>query len=162
MKKLFILTLVLCLAALPVMAETATDAITSASVADYYADGILTGDDLMNAINSYTGFYAIGSVNADGTPNIGFYIYGCVKIDEKYYLQLGLAPNQTTANIDNGSELFAMYAALPAEGATYPTSGARMTLAKVTDEALLAELFKNAPEGFTPMYYEIVSVRSLG
>ena len=65
MKKLFILTLVLCLAALPVMAETATDAITSASVADYYADGILTGDDLMNAINSYTGFYAIGSVNAD-------------------------------------------------------------------------------------------------
>ena len=162
MKKLFILTLVLCLAALPVMAETATDAITSASVADYSADGILTGDDLMNAINSYTGFYAIGSVNADGTPNIGFYIYGCVKIDEKYYLQLGLAPNQTTANIDNGSELFAMYAALPAEGATYPTSGARMTLAKVTDEALLAELLKNAPEGFTPMYYEIVSVRSLG
>ena len=162
MKKLFILTLVLCLAALPVMAETATDAITSASVADYYADGILTGNDLMNAINSYTGFYAIGSVNADGTPNIGFYIYGCVKSEEKYYLQLGLAPNQTTANIDNGSELFAMYAALPAEGATYPTSGARMTLAKVTDEALLAELLKNAPEGFTPMYYEIVSVRSLG
>ena len=162
MKKTLILVLILCLAALPVMAETTPDAVSSASLADYYADGILTGDDLMNAINSYTGFYAIGSVNSDGTPNIGFYIYGCIKIEDKYYLQLGLAPNQTTANVDNGSELFAMYAALPAEGATYPTSGARMTLTKVTDEALLEELLKTAPQGFTPMYYEIVAVRSLG
>ena len=162
MKKTLILILVLCLAVLPVMAETAADAVTSASVADYYADGMLTGDDLMNAINSYTGFYAIGSVNPDGTPNIGFYIYGCVKVGDKYYLQLGLAPNQTTANVDNGSELVAMYAALPAEGASYPTSGARMTLKKVTDEALLEELLKSAPQGFAPMYYEIVAVRSLG
>ena len=99
MKKFLILTLVLCLAALPVLAETvAPDAVTSASVADYYASGMLTGDDLMNAINSYTGFYAVASVNPDGTPNIGFYIYGCVKVEDKYYLQLGLAPNQTTAN----------------------------------------------------------------
>ena len=163
MKKFLMLVLILCLAALPVMAETAeTDAVTSASVADYYADGMLSGDDLMNAINSYTGFYAIGSVNPDGTPNIGFYIYGCVKVEDKYYLQLGLAPNQTTVNVDNGSELVAMYAALPAEGATYPTSGARMTLKKVTDEALLEELLKSAPQGFAPMYYEIVAVRSLG
>ena len=162
MKKTLILILVLCLAVLPVMAETAADAVTSASVADYYAAGMLTGDDLMNAINSYTGFYAVASVNPDGTPNLGFYIYGCVKVEDKYYLQLGLAPNQTTANVDNGSELVAMYGALPAEGATYPTSGARMTLAKVTDEALLAELLKSAPQGFTPMYYEIVAVRSLG
>ena len=162
MKKTLILILVLCLAVLPVMAETATDAVTSASVADYYADGMLSGDDLMNAINSYTGFYAVCSVNPDGTPNVGFYIYGCVKVGDKYYLQLGLAPNQTTANVDNGSELVAMYAALPAEGATYPTSGARMTLKKVTDEALLEELLKSAPQGFAPMYYEIVAVRSLG
>ena len=162
MKKTLILILVLCLAVLPVMAETAADAVTSASVADYYADSMLSGDDLMNAINSYTGFYAVASVNPDGTPNLGFYIYGCVKVEDKYYLQLGLAPNQTTANVDNGSELVAMYGALPAEGATYPTSGARMTLAKVTDEALLAELLKSAPQGFTPMYYEIVAVRSLG
>ena len=92
----------------------------------------------------------------------GFYVYGCVKVGDSYYLQLCLAPNQTTANVDNGSELVAMYAALPAEGATYPTSGARMTLKKVTDEALLEELLKSAPQGFTPMYYEIVAVRSLG
>ena len=162
MKKTLILILVLCLAVLPVMAETAADAVTSASVADYYADGMLSGDDLMNAINSYTGFYAVASVNPDGTPNLGFYIYSCVRLGDAYYLQLGLAPNQTTANVDNGSELVAMYAALPAEGATYPTSGARMSLKQVTDEALLAELIKSAPEGFSPMYYEIVAVRSLG
>ena len=118
MKKILTMILVLSLAVLPALAETAVDAVSSASVADYYAAGILTGDDLMNAINSYSGFYAIGSVNADGTPNIGFYIYGCIKIEDKYYLQLGLAPNQTTANIDNGSELYAMYAALPGEGET--------------------------------------------
>ena len=35
MKKTMILILVLCLAVLPVMAETAADAVTSASVADY-------------------------------------------------------------------------------------------------------------------------------
>ena len=163
MKKFLAAILMLCLFALPALAETAeTDAVSSASVADFYADGILTGDDLMNAINAYSGFYAVASVNADGTPNLGFYIYGCVKVEEKYYLQLGLSPNQTTANVDNGSELVAMYAALPEEGATYPTSGARMTLTKVTDDALLEELLKTAPEGFTPMYYEITSVRSLG
>ena len=66
MKKMLIMILALCLAVLPVMAETtAPDAVTSASVADYYGDGILTGDDLMNAINSYTGFYAVASVNPD-------------------------------------------------------------------------------------------------
>ena len=145
---------------MPALAET--DAITSASVSDFYADGILTGDDLMNAINAYSGFYAVASVNPDGTPNLGFYIYSCVKIDDVYYLQLGLSPNQTTDNVDAGSELVAMYAALPAEGSTYPTSGARMTLSKVTDEALLEELLKAAHQGFTPMYYEVTSVRSLG
>jgi hypothetical protein len=160
MRKLLILALALCLATLPALAEA--DAVTSASVNDFYSDGILEGDDLMNAINAYSGFYAVASVNPDGTPNLGFYIYGCVKVEDKYYLQLGLSPNQTTANVDAGSELIAMYAALPEEGATYPTSGARMSLSKVTDETLLEELLKTAPQGFTPMYYEITAIRSLG
>ena len=162
MKKFFLFALILCMAALPALAEAEPDAVTSASVADFYADGMLEGDDLMNAINAYTGFYAVASVNPDGPPNLGFYIYGCVKVEESYYLQLGLSPNQTTANVDAGSELVAMYAALPAEDATYPTSGARMTLKKVEDEDLLATLLESAPQGFTPMYYEITAVRSLG
>ena len=160
MKKLLALTLVLCLFALPVLAEPAEDVFTSASVNNFY--GKIEGDELMNAINSYSGFYAVATVNPDGTPNIGFFIYGCVKLEETYYLQLGLSPNQTTANIDNGSEVVAMYGQLPAEGATYPTSGARLSLKKVEDEAVLAKLLETAPQGFQPMYYEITAVVPIG
>ena len=88
MKKALVIALILCLTAMPALAET--DAVTSASIADFYADGILTGDDLMNALNSYTGFYAVASVNPDGTPNLGFYIYGCVKVEDSYYLRLNV------------------------------------------------------------------------
>ena len=101
------------------------------------------------------------TVGEDGSPLSGFFIYSCVKAGDTYYLQLGLAPNQTTANIDNGSEVKAMYAPVPAEG-TYPLTGARLMLKKVTDEALLAELLTNAPAGFSPMYYEVTEVLPLG
>ncbi|MBR1686328.1 MAG: hypothetical protein IJ708_14430 [Clostridia bacterium] len=165
MKKLFALVLALCLFALPVLAEDALDSLSSASLADFYGDFGLAGDDLMNAINSYNGFFAIASVNPDGTPNVGFYIFSCVKLDDTYYLQLGLAPNQTTANIENGSSLMAMYASAPVlegEGAVpYATVGARMQLEKVTDADTIAALKEIAPQG-TEMFYEIVAVRSLG
>ena len=142
-------------------AET-TDAVTTASVANYY--GALTGDELMNAINSYTGFYAVASVNPDGTPNIAYFVYGMQKIGDVYYVQLGINPNQTTANIENGSELMAMYGALPAADAQLmtATNGAKMVLKKVDDEEILAELLKTAPEGYTPMYYEVIETRPLG
>ena len=159
MKKLAVLFLASLLLLAAASAET-PDAVASASVNSFY--GGMTGDDLMNAINSYTGFYSISSVNPDGTPNVAFFIYGMAKAGDKYYVQLGISPNQTTANIENGSALMAMYAAIPAEGATYPTTGARMLLKKVEDEALLAELLKNAPEGYTPMYYEVTETRPLG
>ena len=162
MKKLLILVLALCLISLPALGEAA-DAVTSASVADFYGAAALTGDDLMNSINAYNGFFAVASVNADGTPNIGFYIYSMVKLDDVYDLQLGLAPNQTTANIDNGSALMAMYAAVPAgEGAKpYATAGARMALEKVTDADLIAALKAIAPQQ-TEMFYKVVGVRPLG
>ena len=152
----------LCLLVLPVMAEE-TDVFTSASVANFYEAAGMSGDDLMNSINAYNGFFAIASVNPDGTPNIGFYIFSCVKLNDTYYLQLGLAPNQTTANIENGSALMAMYAPVPAgEGAMpYATAGARMNLEKVTDEATIAALKELAPQQ-TEMFYEIVLVRPLG
>ena len=162
MKKLLLLVLALCMVTLPALSEP-VDAVTSASVADFYGSAALTGDDLMNSINAYNGFFAIASVNADGTPNVGFYIYSMVKLDDEYYLQLGLAPNQTTANIENGSALMAIYAAVPAgEGAMpYATAGARMALEKVTDEALIEVLKTIAPQQ-TAMFYKVVGVRPLG
>ena len=163
MKKLIALLMILCLLPMSAFAEGEADAFTSASVADFYGAAGLTGDDLMNSINAYNGFFAIASVNPDGSPNIGFYSYSCVKLEDAYYLQLGLAPNQTTANIENGSKLMAMYAAVPAgEGAMpYATSGARMQLEKVTDEATIAALKEIAPQG-TEMFFAITEVRSLG
>ena len=55
-----------------------------------------------------------------------------------------------------------MYAALPAEGTNYPTSGARMSLKKVEDETLIETLLQMAPQGYNPMFYEVTAVRSLG
>ena len=159
MKKLAPVLLALALLVTAASAEQA-DAVASASVNNFY--GGIEGDALMDAVNSYTGFYAVASVNPDGTPNLAFFIYGMVKADGKYFVQLGISPNQTTANIENGSAIVAMYAALPAEGATYPTAGARMTLRKVEDEALLAKLLESAPQGYTPMYYEVTEVRPIG
>ena len=119
MKRILSLTLALCLLALPVLAEPAADAFTTASVYNFY--GKIEGDELLNAINSHSGFYAVSTVNPDGTPNIAFFIYSCVKLDGTYYLMLGLNPNQTTANIDNGSEVAAMYGQLPADMETVET-----------------------------------------
>ena len=77
MKKFMILALALCLAALPALAEA--DAVTSASVNDFYADGMLSGDELMDAINSISGSYVLSTVNEDGTPQVGFYIFSMAK-----------------------------------------------------------------------------------
>lgn len=158
MKKLACAILALMLMTLPALGE-AVDAVSSASTV-YYFDGI-SGDDLMNAINSYSGFYAVASVNADGTPNIGFFVYAMVKLEDSYYLQLGLSPNQTTVNIDNGSKLMAMYGLSP-EAYPYASVGARMYLDRVEDEATLTALSAFSPAGFTPLYYKVNKVVPMG
>ena len=90
MKRFLLLVLALCLFISCCFAEEGTDTITSASVVDYYGTA-LEGDELMNAINSFTGFYAVTTVNPDGTPLTGFFIYSCVKDEDgNYYLGLGL------------------------------------------------------------------------
>ena len=163
MKKILsVLLACVLLASCAFAAAEAVDTVTTASVANYY--GALAGDELMEAINSNSGFYAVASVNPDGTPNIAYFIYNMRKLGDTYYIQLGINPNQTTANIDNGSALIAMYGALPAADAQLATatSGAKMVLKKVEDEATLAELLKTAPEGYTPMYYEVTETRPIG
>ena len=155
-----LLALALCL---PFAAFAETDAVSSASVNDFYASAALTGDDLMNAINSFSGFYLVSTTNPDGTPNSAYFIYSMVKSGDKYYLQLGLAENQSKANLlANGCGL-AVYAATPSneEGAKlYAVSGARITFTAVTDEAVLAELSKDAREG--TLFFEVTAVRPLG
>ncbi len=157
------LMLALCLCFSAALAEGETDAVSSASVADFYGQYGLSGDELMNALNSFSGTYLLSTVNPDGTPNCAFFIYGCVKLDDKYYAQLGLAENQSRQNILRTGEAVAVYAANPtgeADAKPFAVAGARMTLKVVTDEELLSKL--NTAGSETVIFAEMVEVKPLG
>lgn len=161
MKKL-VLALMIALSLLG-CAALAEDAVSSASVSDSFAQFALTGDDLMNAINTFSGTYVVTTVNPDGTPNAAYFIFSMVKHGEDYYLQLGLAENQSKANLNAGSKGVAVYAANPtgAEGApAYSVSGARIWFEALEDEAIAAELAAGARPGAA--FYKITAVRPLG
>ena len=162
MKK-FIALLLCLLMVLPVaaLAEETVDAFTSASVANYYGAYGLTGDDLMNAVNSQSGCYLVCTTNPDGSPNAGYFIFAIKKLNDKYYLQLGLAPNQSSANLNANGEGLAVYAANPVEGAKpYAVSGARIRFAAIEDQAVIDALMLDARQG--AMFFEIVDVQPLG
>ena len=161
MKKL-VLALMIALSLLG-CAALAEDVVSSASVSDSFAQFALTGDDLMNAINTFSGTYVVTTVNPDGTPNAAYFIFSMVKHGEDYYLQLGLAENQSKANLNAGSKGVAVYAANPtgAEGApAYSVSGARIWFEALEDEAIAAELSAGARPGAA--FYKITAVRPLG
>ena len=161
MKKLvLVLMIALFLLGSAAMAE---DVVSSASVSNSFAQFALTGDDLMNAINTFSGTYVVTTVNPDGTPNAAYFIFSMVKHGEEYYLQLGLAENQSKANLNAGSKGVAVYAANPtgAEGApAYSVSGARIWFEALEDEAIAAELAAGARPGAA--FYKITAVRPLG
>ena len=129
-------------------AALAEDAVSSASVADFYGQAALTGDDLMNAINSFSGFYLVTTTNPDNSPNAAFFVFGMVKHEDHYYVQLSLAENQSRSNLLANGEGVAVYAATPSseEGAKpFATSGARIRFKAITDEAVAAALAACAP-----------------
>ena len=162
MKKLIALLLCLMMV-LPVaaLAEETVDTFTSASVANFYGDYGLVGDDLMNAVNSQSGCYIVNTTNPDGSPNAGYFIFAIKKLDDKYYLQLGLAPNQSKLNLEANGEGLAVYAANPVEGAKpYAVSGARIRFVAIQDQAVIDALMADARQG--AMFFEIVDVQPLG
>ncbi len=161
MKKIVALFLALMMVlSVAALAETA-DVFTSASVANFYADYALTGDALMEAVNSQSGCYIVNTTNPDGSPNAGYFIFAIKKLNDKYYIQLGLAPNQSKTNLETNGEGLAVYAALPAADAKqYCVSGARFYFEAIQDQAVMDELLKDARQG--AMFYEIVEVLPLG
>jgi len=163
MKLRFLSLLLAIVLIIPSGVAFATDAVSSASVADYYGDSALTGDELMNAINSFSGFYVVSTTNPNGTPCSAYFIFSMVKHEEKYYLQLGLAENQSKANLEANGLGMAVYAATPSteEGAKpYAVSGARINFQKIENQAILDALQASANEG--AMFFEITEIRSLG
>ena len=145
--------------------ETGTEeveAVTHASVTDYYGDFGLSGDALMDAVNTPAGSYVIATVNEDGTPQLGFFVYSMMKEGDTYYLALGLAENQTRENLERTGEAMAIYAANPGKDADaqYAVSGARMSLKLVTDEKLAEKL--NTAGYDTTMFCEVEWAKPLG
>lgn len=162
MKRIFALVLVLCLfAALPASMET--DAFTSASVTDHYGAFALTEEALLTAVNSQTGFYLVATTNPDGSPNAGYFIFGMKELNGKYYVQLGLAENQSKQNILRDKQGVAVYAATPGTGAEdkpYAVSGARIRFVMIEDEDLIKELAGDSQ--YTPIFAEVTEVLPLG
>ncbi len=142
------------------VASPSADAFTSASVSNYYAQYALTGDDLMNAVNGQTGTYIVCTVNPDGTPNAAYFIFAIKKLNDKYYIQLGLADNQSKANLESTGIGLAIYAANPIEGMTYTVAGARFYFEAIEDQAVVDELMKDARQG--AMFFEITEILPLG
>ena len=141
------------------VASPSADAFTSASVANYYAQFALTGDDMMTSVNGQAGFYLICTTNPDGSPNAGVFIFAIKKLNDKYYIQLGLAENQTKANLEAAGEGLAVYAVMTADK-PYAVSGARMYFETIADQAIVDELMKDARQG--AMFFEITEVLPLG
>ena len=163
MKKIVALLLVLVMSlSMVAMAESkspAADVFTSASVSNYYAQYAMEGDALMEAVNSQAGFYLICTTNPDGSPNAGVFIFAVKKLNDKYYIQLGLAENQTKANLEQTGIGLAVYAAVPADK-PYAVGGARFYFEAIEDQAVVDELMKDARQG--AMFFEITEVLPLG
>ena len=142
--------------------EKEFEAVSSASVTDYYGDFALSGDELMEAVNGPSGSYVVSTVNEDGSPLAGFFVFSMSKDADTHYVLLGLAENQTRENLERTGKAMALYAANPDKDAPaqYAVSGARMELELVTDEELTEKL--NTTGYDTTMICEVKSVRSLG
>ena len=110
-------------------------------------------------MNGQAGFYLICTTNPDGSPNAGVFIFAVKKLNDKYYIQLGLAENQTKANLEATGEGLAVYAVMTADK-PYAVSGARMYFAEIADQAIVDELMKDARQG--AMFFEITEVLPLG
>ena len=165
MKKLLALVLSLLLV-LPAaaLAEETVDTFTSASVANFYGQYALTGDELMNAVNDWygeaiKGTYLICTTNPDGSPNAAVFIFGIKKLNDKYYIQLGLADNQSKQNLARTGEGLAVFG-FANEGNTFGTGGARFYFEAIEDQAITDELMKDARAG--QLYFEITKVLPLG
>lgn len=159
MKKFLSVLLILCMLIPAASLAEGTDAVTSASVIDYFGT-LMSPADLAASINAYNGFFSVATVNPDNTPNIGFFIFSAAEYEGKLYLQFGLAENQTRANMESGSAVTVMYAPLPSEG-TYATVGARLTCERVTDEALVEKLMEIMPQK-SDLIYEVTLIRPIG
>ena len=159
----FVLALILLmLLARPVSAEVSEPSPLILS-RDHYPESGLTGDGLIKAINSFSGFYTVSTVNPDSSPNVAFFIFSAFEHEDKLYLRLNLDENQSKHNILSTKLGVAMYAVTPGikpGDKPFAVSGARMRFRLVEDKDLIIEMSngRNSPS----LFVEVLQVRPLG
>lgn len=78
---------------------------------DFHEHSSLYAEELIDAINSMDGTYAIATVNPDGTPNIAFVPFGCSFVQDQLYLQMNFTSySQTHINLARTGEAYALFA----------------------------------------------------
>lgn len=143
------------------LADESVDAFTSASVKTWYPDSCLDGQELVDAINAFSGFYVVATTNPDGTPNLAFVGFRADLRDDGIYLMLGMMDDQTAQNLDRtkqGVAFFMNNVYNHEEGNTW--AGARMDL-EVT-EATSSEMNWQGNEGLGWVIWCKVTVRTIG
>lgn len=146
MKRFFVIciALVILVSSSTAFAETVVDAVSTASTGYAFANFSLSGDALMDAINEKGGVTGILTTDKNGMPNIGLFGYDMVKQDEQYIICVHMMTNQTSINIDNGSEVVVLFAdmdnAFNDEGRMLSTEGARIYVDVMEDQEAAEKL----------------------
>ncbi len=140
------------------------DTLSCASI-NFHEDSSLFAEELIDAINSMDGTYAIATVNPDGTPNIAFVPFGCSFVQDQLYLQMNFtAYSQTHVNLLRTGEAFALFSVqgdVDAESApVYSMTGARMKLSLVRDPDVAQAINPNGGAG--AVFAEITEVWPIG
>ena len=155
-------TLLLCTAA-AALADGEVDAFTSASVTDYYGDYM--PEDIVAAVTERKGGFLVGTVNPDGSPNVAYFMFGLAEVDGVKYVRLGLADNQSKANLERTGQGVAVFVGEADEAATgkpYTMAGARMRFTVETDEEARAKLIAATGARETTIFGMVTEVRPLG
>ena len=115
--------------------------LTASPAESLTSEDLLAGDALRKAISSSRGFYAVTLLATGGTPSTSLAPYLCVPGDAgSLYLALDTKAFPALQSLSGNDEMFALYAALPAEGQSTPAAGVYMTLSPVTDEETVQHL----------------------
>ncbi len=172
MKKRLV-AVVLALALVGALAAQSADAISKASVKNYYP--ALTGQALYDLLKNVrdplkrTFACSMSTVNADGTPNAAVVIPGYAD-DET--VMFGIAPNQTSENL-KARKLGVLTIYIrnptapadqkdPATGMAYTDYGARLVLRLIEEPAEIKALLEKTKSREGSLFLKIVKIMPLG
>ncbi len=163
MKKFVLMSIVIAFVFLSVsiFATGKPDAISAASVQNYYVESSLTGPALFEALTKRTVAFSVATSNADGTPNAAVVIPGVV---DENTLMFGLADNQTKVNlIERKLAVIVAYKYSPEEEDRLKRNiGARLVVEYIDDADEVARLMEKTGARPGTMFVRILEIMPLG